>query len=49
MQYLWPIFAIKKALKDHKDKNHRITNSKMMTIATGITSSLLLKVFEEDR
>jgi hypothetical protein len=39
----------KKALKDHKDKNHRITNSEMMTIATGITSSLLLKVFEEDR
>jgi hypothetical protein len=27
----------KKALKDHKDKNHRITNSKMTMIAPEIT------------
>ena len=26
MQYLWRVFSVKE-VKDHKDKNHRITNS----------------------
>jgi hypothetical protein len=31
-------FQSKKGLKEHKDRNHRITNSKMMTIMPEITT-----------
>jgi hypothetical protein len=31
-------FNSKKQLRDHKDKNHRITDSKMMASAVGITN-----------
>ena len=30
MHHMWPIFQSKKGLKDHKDKNHRMTNSKIV-------------------
>ena len=29
MHYLWPVFSSIKELKNHKDKNHRITNARM--------------------
>ena len=31
-------FQSKKGLKEHKDRNHRITNSKMMTMMPEITT-----------
>jgi ABC-type dipeptide/oligopeptide/nickel transport system ATPase component len=36
-------FDSKKELREHKDKNHRITNSKMMMIVQEITKPLLPK------
>jgi hypothetical protein len=35
-------FQSKKGLKEHKDRNHRITNSKMMAIMPEITTKPLL-------
>jgi hypothetical protein len=45
-------FQSKRQLREHKDKNHRITNSKMMLaerITSLATSSSFIKIYNELR